>query len=438
MIKTILPLSIIAALLAPATETRAAEPSAPRKTSAWLPYWDTDRGLASFKANADLFDQLLPFWYEMRDARTVDPMTADRQRVLDAARAAGVKVLPTVSNSFDPVRISRMLSDDLEMYAHIQTLVGLTEGVDGIDVDYEGLHESDRDRFSLFVERLATALHEKGKLLSMTVHPKTSEPGSWSGPRAQDWARIGAVADRVRLMAYDYHWASSDPGGIAPLSWVEQVAAFAVTQIPASKVDLGMPLYGYDWLGRSGTGVTWEQAESRRTAAGATLSRSTDGLEPWFRYTSAGQTRTVWFSDGISTAQKLSVVTRHGLRGHTFWRLGGEDPDVWSRVRSWSGGTPPPTVDEEPPTRVKKPRAKGRAAAVKLTWAAADDESTVRYRILRATSSKGRFKRIATVNRLAFQDRRVRSQKRYWYAVRAVDGEGNAARRSRKVAAAPR
>ncbi len=61
-------------------------------------------------------------------------------------------------------------------------------------------------------------------------------------------------------MAYDYHWATSPPGPVAPIGWVRAVLRYAKTQIPASKIILGMPLYGYDWSGGHGTGITWLQA----------------------------------------------------------------------------------------------------------------------------------------------------------------------------------
>ena len=61
-------------------------------------------------------------------------------------------------------------------------------------------------------------------------------------------------------MGYDYHWATSPPGPVAPVGWIRAVLRYAKTQIPASKIILGIPLYGYDWSGGHGTAVTWLQA----------------------------------------------------------------------------------------------------------------------------------------------------------------------------------
>src|SRR5215210_4028433 len=111
--------------------------------------------------------------------------------------------------------------------------------------------------FTAFVQLLASKLHASNKLLSVTVHPKTSASATWDGPGAQDYTAIGAVADSVKVMAYDYHWSTSDAGAIAPLSWLDQVAIYAESTIAPQKVIMGLPWYGYDWLGTSAVGVTY-------------------------------------------------------------------------------------------------------------------------------------------------------------------------------------
>ena len=108
-------------------------------------------------------------------------------------------------------------------------------GYDGIDLDYENLRASDRAAFTSFVQHLAGALHAQGKLLTVNVYAKTSEPGTWDGPQAQDWWAIGQAADQVRIMTYEYSWSTSPPGPIAPVNWVNDVIGYATSQIPPGK-----------------------------------------------------------------------------------------------------------------------------------------------------------------------------------------------------------
>ena len=161
--------------------------------------------------------------------------------------------MPTLANmtdgswSYPPV--ARMLHTPALMSRHIAAIVSLAdrENYAGIDIDYEGLHAGDRQALSTFITRLAAALHAHGKILSVAVFAKTSDAGYGGQNVAQDYAAIGRAADQVRRMAYDYHWNTSAPGPIAPISWVRSVIDYARTQIPAARLVLGIPLYGYDW-----------------------------------------------------------------------------------------------------------------------------------------------------------------------------------------------
>ena len=423
----------IGLLLAPAPSGAA---TAARKVSAWLPYWDT-RGSQTFVDNADLFADLSPFWYELRaDGVLAAYAGAENPTVVTTAQTRGVRVLPTVTNDFDPARVRTMLSSSTKRAAHITALADLvvSKGYDGIDLDYESLYAADRSLFTTFVQEAAASLHQKGKQLSITVHPKTAEPGTWDGPQAQDYKAIGAVADRVRVMAYDYHWSTSPAGAIAPLPWVDQVAAFAASQIAPAKLQLGVPLYGYDWVGSKGEGLTHDQIEARRTAAGATRQWSSADSAPWFTYTAGGVTHQVWYEDAQSVGAKLAVVDKYGLAGAVLWRLGGEDAGVWTTARSrWGGTTVTDTVAPTTPTGlVAKPGRKN----VGLTWLASTDaggSGLAGYDVYRATAAAGPFTKVGSVASTSFTSSGLSRRTDYWFFVRARDGAGNVSAQSTTV-----
>lgn len=321
-----------------ATPVAAAESPAQRRVSAWLPYWDHTRGVAALQAHGDQFRDVSPFWFALSPAGVIEPYpNANATVVRDAIQAAGAAIIPTISNEFDRARVAAIIGDPLRRAAHVRALTDLTttNRYDGLDVDYESLLASDRAAFSAFITELGASLHAAGKTLTVAVHPKTSEPGSWDGPQAQDYAAIGAAADRVRVMAYDYHWATSTAGAIAPASWVDQVAAFAASRIPAAKVELALPLYGYNWVGSNGVGVTYAEVRALIDRYRPRIRWSTTDQEYWFTYRDAARvTHTVWYSERRSTEVRLASVSKHGLGGVAFWRLGGEDATVWDATRS--------------------------------------------------------------------------------------------------------
>jgi spore germination protein YaaH len=152
---------------------------------------------------------------------------------------------------------------------------------------------------------------------------------------AQDYAAIGDAADEVRLMAYDYHWAASPPGPVAPITWVQQVLDYAKTQIPAEKIVLGIPVAGYDWVGDKGEPVSWLQCFGRTRAYHATLEYDRLTQSPSFRYTDEqGRAHEVWFENAESTNAKLQVAKAAGIRGVYLWMFGDEDDRTWTTLHN--------------------------------------------------------------------------------------------------------
>lgn len=341
----ILGLSLLTALFFAAY---APQPVTPLRVAAWMPTsWDGERARASWLANRYLIDEISPVWYQLGaggDGSLVRYSGACDAALVAEAHESGALILPLVNNAyggvFDAAPVSAVLHDPALRAAHVAALVDevIACGYDGIDIDYESLDGmGDREVFSLFVEELAAALHAQGRLLAVTVHPKTAEPGEWAGPQAQDWARIGAAADRVRVMTYGYHWQGSGPGPIAPLFWMEDVARFARRQVEPRKVYLGLHLYALDWSAGGATARTWEGVQA--LAAVHEAERQWVDHQGWQRiaeprltYAADGVEHEVWYADGTSVAVRLSMARRYGLGGVVFWRLGGEDPACWTAL----------------------------------------------------------------------------------------------------------
>ncbi|MBI1379089.1 MAG: hypothetical protein GC157_16655 [Frankiales bacterium] len=246
---------VAGALSAPAG---AATTQPPRRiVTGWLPYWSSSTSTASVTANADLFTDVSPFWYTAQLSGTTSSIaqlvsSSSKATYLPQLKAAGVRVLPTITDGMGAHGMASTLASTTRRATFVNQIVSLvtSNGYDGIDLDFEGFAFNDgsstwsttRPNWVAFVRLLGTALHAQGKQLSI-ASPYLSSPttGYW----VYDWAGIGPYIDRLRIMTYDYHVAS--PGPIAPMSWVDSVARFAVTQVPSGKVQIGVASYGRDW-----------------------------------------------------------------------------------------------------------------------------------------------------------------------------------------------
>ena len=302
----------------------------------WAPYAG-QLEVETLTANADLIREVNFFWYELGgDGQIVGGVKS--KLALDTARDLGLRVVPSVVNrgfSRDAVLAAIGTSDARR--AHINAILGLVRnnGYDGIDIDYESLSAEDRETFTQFVEELAAALHAEGKLLSIAVHAKTDDAGTWSGPAAQDWPRLGAAVDAFKIMTYDYHYGTSEAGPIAPIAWIVEVLAYAATVVPPAKTYAGIHFYGYEWVGSSGTGIEWREAVKTARQQAVTPQRDESG-EAWFTYDDGRFT--VYYADAENLRVKLAAINaaHPDIAGIAIWRLGGEDPENWKAIRAWA------------------------------------------------------------------------------------------------------
>jgi spore germination protein YaaH len=236
-----------------------------RFVNGWVPYWNAPEGRAGFTnpATSGMFNDISPFFYSAQPDGTIALVGSAQQLKLSTdeahAQVPRLNVLPSITDGSGKwIMATVILANTTSRTQHVQNIVNLVmaNGFDGIDLDYEGFAFTDgvdswnatKPVWIAFVTELANALHANGKLLSVTIPPTWMEVGVVRGYPVYAPQEIGAVADRVKLMVYD--WSVSKPGFISPMSWVTRVIAYNDPIIPNSKLQLGIPSYGRDW-GRS-------------------------------------------------------------------------------------------------------------------------------------------------------------------------------------------
>jgi spore germination protein len=336
-----------------AIHTASADTAPRRIVNGWLPYWSMPSSLNSVTTNADLWSDASPFWYQATGATTINGHAgAGDTTVIDTLRSRNIKVVPTVTESLDATGMAKLLADPSQRAAHVTALVNLVtaKGYDGVDLDYESMNfggtsadrATVRSGFVALARELGAALDAKGRLLSVTVGARTrADDPNWS---VFDYGGIAPSVDRFRIMTYDYHWRNGPPGAVAPVWWVNNVLAYAVTAVPASKIEVGVPLYGYDWPADPtqsdgygpATSLSYQQAEARRVQYGAVRQWSATEGAPYFTYTANNVKHVVWYNDADATKAKMTFIEKYGIRGLAFWAVGYEDTRQWPVLRSYA------------------------------------------------------------------------------------------------------
>lgn len=202
------------------------------------------------------------------------------------------------------------------------------KGYQGLDIDFEYILASDRDAFSEFVRVCADAMHQEGWQLSVALAPKTSADQKGTLYEGKDYAAIGAAADHVLLMTYEWGYTYGPPMAVAPIDQVRLVVEYAVMEIPREKINLGIPNYGYDWA------LPFVQGRSRARNIGnieavqiavdydVPIQFDERAKSPFFTYVAQeGIQHEVWFEDVRSLQAKFDLIKEFGLRGAGYWQI---------------------------------------------------------------------------------------------------------------------
>lgn len=201
------------------------------------------------------------------------------------------------------------------------------KGYRELNIDFEYVLAGNRDDFSSFVEQAAETLHPLGFRVSVDLAPKTSADQPGTLYEGMDYARLGAAADRVLLMTYEWGYKYGPPQAVAPIDPVRQVVDYALTEIPAEKISLGLANYGYDWplpfVQNRTAARTLGLVEAVELAkrVGAEIHFDEKAQSPWFEYTNLGIRHTVWFEDLRSWQAKFDLIREKKLTGLGIWQI---------------------------------------------------------------------------------------------------------------------
>ena len=358
----------------------------PRKIlSGWLPDYSLARNLPTVEGNLDLIRDISPFWYgltgesSIKDKYALGKYTTPKEQVIARLKANGVLLLPTITDDNNKLVLANLLANPTSRSNIVQTIKALVlkYNYDGIDLDFETFYTQDgrsswaalKPNWIAFIKELSTALHDQGKLLSVTTPPdfapETKRAGNW----IYSWAEIGPLIDRLRIMAYDF--STTLPGPIGPLPWTEDGVKYAITQMPASKVFLGIPGYGRDWITKvegvcpkdftssvvvgAKAAVVMREAPNLAASNNALPTYNTTNAESTFTYkktyvdpTNSASfctaSRTVWYPDERSYAARTNLVGKYRLGGIAVWTFGMENTAAITAVRDIAKSIAPDQV----------------------------------------------------------------------------------------------
>lgn len=202
-----------------------------------------------------------------------------------------------------------------------------TKNYRGVDVDFEYILPEDREGYAAFVGNLRRVMNANGFKVSVALAPKVSDDQPGLLYEGMDYGVLGANADTVFLMTYEWGYTYGPPMAVAPVNKVRQVLDYAVTKIPVDKILMGIPNYAYDWPLPFVRGETKARTIGNVEAVeialenGAGIQFDEVALSPYFVYTKEGVGHEVWFEDVLSIQIKLRLAREYGFLGVGYWNL---------------------------------------------------------------------------------------------------------------------
>ena len=291
--------------------------------------WDP-ASIVSLRLNLQHLTHLVPEWLVLQNGKgdlddQTDPVVA---RIASDAR---LPVLAMVTNFRD----GWQAGDLRQVLSSAQARENLVDNIysnlvehkfAGVNIDLEELRGADRGRMVAFMRALSDRLKPAGMLVTQSVP---------AGDSAYDLRELAALCDFVVPMVYDEHYQSGSPGPVASQEWFDGQLGQLAKLLPPEKTVIGMGGYGYDWMigGRGSAEVGFGDVVSAAKSNHAAIVWDPDMENPVLRYTAGGQQHEVWLLDAVTGLNQINAIEDAGFRGYGLWRLGAEDPGLWTVMK---------------------------------------------------------------------------------------------------------
>lgn len=305
--------------------------------------WD-ESSYESLKRNLDHLDWVIAEWSRLRDVPDgTNPLATDvHAPALNWIRLnrPEVRILPLVQNvvngKWDGDLLARSLADEPHRQLLISALTTFVQDnkFAGICVDFEEPPTGSQANLLTFMQELHAAFSAKGLVVVQAVPFDDAE---WN------YKAYAAANDYLIVMAYDQHWTGSDAGPIAAQDWFEQNLAARLRELDPAKTIVALGNYGYDWSDQDHEAreVTFQEALITAHESDASPTFDSAARNPYFEYTEDNQSEhKVWFLDAATAYNQIRAASGYKPAGFGIWRLGSEDPSVWSILGTTQNGSP--------------------------------------------------------------------------------------------------
>ncbi len=300
-------------------------PAAPRAAVSYWGFavpWDS-RSATTIAAHSDQLAVLVSGWIAF-DTVTFRPISLYPDTTMSDAASRFALVTTYQGDRFHP-DILRGLASDPRILGSAASAVGaLVESgkYSGVVLDFEGLTSRDLNVLLAATKAFADSARAHGASTVVAAVPAADTA-------AYPSALLLSSVSFLMPMLYDEHWSGSAPGPIADPDWALRYLRARVAEVGATKIVAAFPIYGYRWRTSAPTEIV-SYSDAARLAETTNTPLSRDPATGTLHAISP-QGWDMWVSDAALLDTLVMRSRRIGVRNFALWRLGLEDPAIWSR-----------------------------------------------------------------------------------------------------------
>jgi peptidoglycan-N-acetylglucosamine deacetylase len=296
-------------------------------------------------------DWFVPAWLNLQGPNLALTQHLDKHALSAIAETnPSMVILPMVQNAsnatWDGQGLARLLADPERRHALLNGIVAFVGNnrFQGAVVDFEQLPQTAYPDLHSFLAELSAAFAPHGWIIVVAT---PFDDDSW--PYA-DYAKL---IDYTLLMAYDEHDDTGDAGSIAGQSWFEENLDNRMRVLSPSRTIIGLGNYGLDWTeGQPGSAMTFEDAAVAARDSQAQIVFDDQTNNPHFSYMEDDNTKhDVWFLDAVTAYNQIHAADVYEPAGYALWKIGSEDPSIWSVVGRRYNATAPAALRNIPTTQ---------------------------------------------------------------------------------------
>jgi peptidoglycan-N-acetylglucosamine deacetylase len=296
---------------------------------AFYPNWEPS-AYDSLRVALPTLDWVVPTWLSLQGANLMlkDAYSTKVDSLI--RKRPKIAILPVIQNStlgkWDGPGMAALLADPARrthLISQLSSYIAMRK-LQGIVVDFESLPDASLPDLGLFLKELRIAFAPHGWTVAVAA------------PFANDkwpFADFARDVDYTMLMAYDEHASHGAPGSIAGQAWFENLLDKRMEVLSPDRTIVALGSYAYDWNSDDVDSLSFEEAVIAANDSDATVAFDPQTNNPHFSYVEEDNTRhDVWLLDGVTAYNQIHAADIYKPVGYAVWRLGSEDPSIWSVI----------------------------------------------------------------------------------------------------------